>query len=261
MQERGRYHARIARSVTTSRSDRSHVRGWSGYRPKLSVKADILDGQPSASSGLEIDRRSLEVSEAEAQSGRCGDVVALKVAVGQSAIHLRGHDAEVEIPFRRKQPINDTRDRAERTGALRMLAAGAGRGPPGGRPEVGILGVVVIAGDHIQFVGNGVLRTTPHDLQNLVAATVDAKGRIPNVRVVDRGTSLAKKGSRDVCKSDLRIAGRRKLNSFVTAVQFQPSDAVSGEQHHAAIVGNSRPERLRQERWYWDPIGVIASWP
>jgi hypothetical protein len=30
----------------------SNVRGWSGYPPKLSVKADIPDGQPSANSGL-----------------------------------------------------------------------------------------------------------------------------------------------------------------------------------------------------------------
>jgi hypothetical protein len=36
------------RSVTTSRSVRSHVRGGSGYRPRLSVRADILDGQPIA---------------------------------------------------------------------------------------------------------------------------------------------------------------------------------------------------------------------
>jgi hypothetical protein len=29
----------------------SNIRGWSGYPPKLSVKADIPDGQISASSG------------------------------------------------------------------------------------------------------------------------------------------------------------------------------------------------------------------
>jgi hypothetical protein len=48
----GRYHALIARSAATSRSKNGHVRGWSGYTPKLSVKADIPDGPFSATTGL-----------------------------------------------------------------------------------------------------------------------------------------------------------------------------------------------------------------
>ncbi len=110
-----------------------------------------------------------------------------------------------------------------------MLAAEAGRGPPGGRAKVGILAVVVIGGHHIQFVGDGVFRTSPQDVPNPVAKTVDTEGPIVNVRVVDRGTSLAKKGSRNIGESGLRIAGRRKSNSFVTAVQVQRSDRVFGQ--------------------------------
>ena len=44
------------------------------------------------------------VSETEAQSG-CGiDVVALEKAVGQSAIHLREHCADINVPLCRKAP-------------------------------------------------------------------------------------------------------------------------------------------------------------
>jgi hypothetical protein len=56
---------------------------------------------------------------------------------------------------------------------------------------------VVIGGHHIQFVGDGVFRASPRDLPNPVAKTVDTEGHIVNVGVVDRSTSLAKKGSRD----------------------------------------------------------------
>jgi hypothetical protein len=41
---------------------------------------------------------------------------------------------------------------------LRMLAAGAGQGPRGAGAILGILGVPVIGGDHMQFVGDGVSR-------------------------------------------------------------------------------------------------------
>ena len=174
------------------------------------------------------DRRSLALSEAEAQSDRGIDVVALEKAVSQSAINLREHHGGVEIPLRRKPPIDNARDRVERTGALRVLAAGAGRGSSGGSAKVGILDVMVIGGDHIQFVGNGVFRTGPHDLQNFVTKTADTEGCIDNVRVVDQSTALAKKASRNILESGLRIARRHVCNSFVTGIQLQPPDGVFG---------------------------------
>src|ERR687887_1789357 len=95
-------------------------------------------------------------SVAEAQPDRGIDVVALEKAVGQSAIHLRVHQADVEIPFWCKFPIDNARDGVERTGALRVLAPGAGHDPARGRAEVGMLVVMVISGEHIHLVGNGV---------------------------------------------------------------------------------------------------------
>jgi Transposase DDE domain group 1 len=81
------------------------------------------------------------VSEAEAQSD-CGiDVVALEIAVGQSATHFRGNEAGVEIPLRCKLPIDNPGDPVERTRALRVLAARAGQRPCGAGAIVGILGV------------------------------------------------------------------------------------------------------------------------
>jgi hypothetical protein len=86
-------------------------------------------------------RSSKTVSEAEAQSN-CGiDVVALKIAVSQSAIHVREHQPGVEIRLRGKLPIDNAGDRVERTGALRVLAAGAGQRPRGGGAVVRILSV------------------------------------------------------------------------------------------------------------------------
>jgi hypothetical protein len=169
-----------------------------------------------------------DISEAQAQSDRGIDVVALEKAVSQSAIHFREHDAGIEIPLRCKPPIDNARDRVERTGALWVLAAGAGRGPPRGGAEEGILGVMVIGRDHIQFVGKAVFHTGPHDLKNLVAKTVDTESCIDNVRVVDQSTALAKRGSRDIRESGLRIARRHICNSFVTGVQLQSSDGVFG---------------------------------
>src|SRR5262249_60569440 len=87
--------------------------------------------------------RSLEASVAEAQSDRGIDVVALEKAVSQSAILLREHDPEIEIPLRRKLPIDNGRLRVQCTGALRARATG-GRRRTGRGAEAGILGVVVI---------------------------------------------------------------------------------------------------------------------
>ncbi len=58
-----------------------------------------------------------QLSEAEAQSDRGSDVVALEKAEGQSAIHLREHDPGIEIPLWCKPPIDSGRDPVERPGA------------------------------------------------------------------------------------------------------------------------------------------------
>src|SRR5712671_6930692 len=87
----------------------------------------------------------LENSKAEAQSDRGIDVVALEKAVGQSAIHLREHEPEIEIPLWCKPPIDSGRDRVKRPGALRVRTAGAGGRPPGWGAEVGILDIMVVA--------------------------------------------------------------------------------------------------------------------
>ena len=73
-----------------------------------------------------IDHRGLVISVLEAQSRRSGDVVVHEEAVRQSAIKLRAHEADVNIPLRCKLPVDNTRDRVQRTGALRVLFAVAG---------------------------------------------------------------------------------------------------------------------------------------
>ena len=75
------------------------------------------------------------LSEAEAQSDRGIDVVALEKAVSQPAIHLREHEPEIEIPLWCKPPINSGGDRVKRPGALRVLTAGAGGRPPARVPK------------------------------------------------------------------------------------------------------------------------------
>jgi hypothetical protein len=64
-----------------------------------------------------------EISEAQAQPGRGIDIVALEIAVRQSAIHLREHEADVGVPLRRKLPIDNGRNRVERSGGLRVSPA------------------------------------------------------------------------------------------------------------------------------------------
>src|SRR5882757_10150648 len=96
-------------------------------------------------------------SKAEAQSDRRIDVVALEKAVGQSAIHLREHEPEIEIPLWCKPPIDSGRDRVKRPGALRVLSAVAGGRPPGCCAEARILDVMIVTADYIQISGNTVL--------------------------------------------------------------------------------------------------------
>src|SRR5438094_3884417 len=111
------------------------------------------------------DRSQPRGSVPEAQSRRASEVVALKKAVRQSAIEFRVHEADVNIPLRCKLPVDNTRDRVQRTGTLRVLFAVAGH-DPGERAEVGMLGVMVISGDHIHLAGNGVFDAGPIDVEN-----------------------------------------------------------------------------------------------
>jgi hypothetical protein len=202
--------------------------------------------------------RSLEDLKAEAQSDRGIDVVALEKAEGQSAIHLVEHHAKIEIPLWRKSPVHCGRNRIVRPGALRVLTAEAGGRPGWGAEEV-VLDIMVIGGDDIHVFGNSVFAPDPHDLQSLVPKTVHAEGGIVDIRVVEGGAGQAKKGSRDIGKSDLRIAGRHVSNIFVTGVQLQRSVRVFGHSHHGVVVGDLRREGLWQERGYRHAIGVIAS--
>src|SRR6266436_9198856 len=71
------------------------------------------------------------LSEAEPQSDRGGDVVALEKAGGQSAIHLREHDPGIEIPPWCKPPIDSGRNPVECPGTLRVFGTEAGGGSPG----------------------------------------------------------------------------------------------------------------------------------
>ena len=195
----------------------------------------------------------------EPQSNRGSDVVALEEAEGQPAIHLREHDPGIDIPLWCKPPIDSGRDPVECPGALRVLGTEARGGPSGGSAEEGVLDIMVIGADHIQIFGNSVLGPDPHDLESLVTKTVHAEGCVVDIRAVERIAAQTKKGSRDVRKSGLRIAGRPISNVFVTGVQLQRPVRVFGYKHYGFIVGDRRCERLRQERRYRHPIGVVAS--
>src|SRR5437667_3397408 len=105
------------------------------------LDADVLAALPYL--------RGLEDSKAEAQSDRGVDVVALEKAGGQSIIHLREHEPQIDIPLWCKPPIDRGRDRVERPGALRVLTSGAGSKPPGWSAEVRILIIMVIAADDV----------------------------------------------------------------------------------------------------------------
>jgi hypothetical protein len=50
---------------------------------------------------------------------------------------------------------------------------------------------MVIGGDHIHLVGDGVFHAGPRDLHNPVGQPVRAVGRINDVRVVERETAQA----------------------------------------------------------------------
>src|SRR5713101_2543328 len=92
-----------------SRSCSHRQSGCGPDRHKASGSAPPFEAHP------QIGRSQL--SEAEAQSDRGSDVVALEKAEGQSAIHLREHDPGIEIPLWCKPPIDSGRDPVERPGA------------------------------------------------------------------------------------------------------------------------------------------------
>ena len=98
---------------STDKRDRSlPVAGFKGTTPNLSSTIRTSNGSRCRRS------RSLEISEAEAQAN-CGiNVIDLKVAVGQSAVHLCEHQSEIAIPLRCKPPIDSRRNPVERPGAL-----------------------------------------------------------------------------------------------------------------------------------------------
>src|SRR6516165_3954127 len=132
--------------------------------PEAGLSVPVFAGTTAA-----IDHRGLVISVAEAQSRRSSDVVVHEKAVRQSAIEFRVHAAEVNIPLRCKLPVDNTRDCVQRTGALRVLFAVAEHDTAGGRAEVGMLLIMVISGDHIHLVGNGVFGAGPIDVENPVS--------------------------------------------------------------------------------------------
>ena len=89
-----------------------------------------------------VPRRFLE---AEAQTYRGIEVVAREVAVRQTAIYLREHEPDICIELLGKLPIESSRYRVERTGALRVCAEiGAARAGEC------VLGVVIVGTNHVQ---------------------------------------------------------------------------------------------------------------
>src|SRR5262252_10103780 len=165
-----RWIARISRpdtnrSLSEVRARRSPPLSAHRLRPILQRRG--LSVPAFAGTTAAIDHCGLVISVLEAQSRRSSDVVVHEKAVRQSAIELRAHEAEVNIPLRCKLPVDNTRDRVQRTGALRVLFAVAGH-DAGGRADVGMLGVMVISGDHIHLVGNGVFYAGPIDVENPV---------------------------------------------------------------------------------------------
>src|SRR3984885_15730027 len=116
-------------------------------------------------------------SKPQAHPNRWINIAVLEEAETQPAMHLVEHHAKIEIPLWCKPPIHCRRNRIVRSGALRMRTVGAEGGPSGGGAKVRILDVMIIGADDIQFIRNGVFRTGPHDLQNLVTKPVHAIGR------------------------------------------------------------------------------------
>src|SRR6516165_6989240 len=108
-----------------------------------------------------------------------------------------------------------------------------------------VLIVMIISADHIKLIGDGVLCPSPEYLQNLV---MGVKGGVGDIRVVDGGTSKAEKISCNIIKSGLGIAGRHKLNPFVSSIQFKWPVGVFCEQRHAGIIGDRSSQNLRQDR-------------
>jgi hypothetical protein len=117
---------------------------------------------------------------------------------------------------------------------------------------------MVISGDHIHLVGNGVFRAGPIDVENPVSKTGGTERRIADIRVVECLTAQANEVSCDSRKSHLRIARRRISNLFEARIQLQRSIGVSGQHHHGRIVGDRRREHVRQERRYRVAICVSA---
>src|SRR5262249_61103133 len=112
--------------------------------------------------------------------------------------------------------------------------------------------VMVISGDHIHLLGNGVFDAGPIDVENPVSKTGGAERRIADIRVVEHLTAQANEVSCDSVKGSLRIAGRRLSNLFETRLQLQGSIRVSGQQHHGRIVADRRRAHARQARREWD---------
>src|SRR5260370_42328234 len=107
----------------------------------------------------------LGFSEAEAKPNRGVDRVAVEVAVRQATIDLREHESGIGIKFLRKLPIDGEGKGAERPMAVRERR---GVGAVDGCAKGGLV-VMIISADHILIVSDGVIHSSPEDMEQLIA--------------------------------------------------------------------------------------------
>src|ERR1700733_343397 len=124
---------------------------------------------------------------------------------------------------------------------------------------------MIISPDDIQIVGDGVFRSRPYDLQNLVIANGARDATRRERYVVDGGAAIGtsatgrKSGneiSRNIRKGGLRVTGWCELNPFVAAIEIQGSVGIFGKRHHAGIVGDRSGKELRREWCGGQAVGV-----
>jgi hypothetical protein len=171
--------------------------------------------------GLANPNRGLK---AEANASRSSEIVVVKIAAREPAIHLREHGANVGVPFRQELPIDDAGNHLLGPGACR-------RGTGGAADSIGRLRIMIPGADQIDVFDNRISHAGPNDVQDLVAGIV---GGVVDGGVIAAGFACTNAGYVD--ELGLRIARRRKLDPFEARIESQPIPSPFGHRHHALIV-------------------------
>ena len=214
-----------------------------------------------------------DFSEPEAHAAGDGEVVGVKIAVGDAAIRHRVHDADVGIPLRQEPPVESRREDVHRAGAIPVEGRNGAKSTV---HRVGFLPFEIVGADEIQISGDAVFEAGPRVLEDLGRASTTSstatgiESVIVDRRAVKAGgtTGVGRIGINEqeavIAERSLRIAWIRQLDPLIAGVKGERdtgrsgrhrrcfahdrrrvpprTEAISGLRHEARVVGERRLE-------------------